>query len=268
MGLNVCLPLVEGRAWKWPGFWVICVWTGHAVHRITVVVKHYVGTTCLSQVCLTSIHFSLHLSSADFFWACICERVKLSYSRWGSFTLFCDIYYSNQFSSVAQSCPTLCNPTDCSMPGLPVHHQLLELTQTSLSRWCHPTISSSVVPFSSWLQSFSASGSFQMSELFASDGQSIGVSASPSVLPMNIQDWFPFDWFDLLAVQGTLKSFLQYHGRWRGHGGEFWQSVVHWRREWQTTSVFLPWEPHELIIIGNQTNSALRCCPFIWELYL
>ena len=121
---------------------------------------------------------------------------------------------------------------------------------------------------SSCLQSFSASVSFQMSEFFASDGQSIGVSASASVLPMNIQDWFPFDWFDLLAVQGTLKSFLQYHGRWRGHGGEFWQSMVHWRREWQTTSVFLPWEPHELIIIGSQTNSALRCCPFIWELYL
>ena len=115
---------------------------------------------------------------------------------------------------------------------------------------------------SSCLQSFSASVSFQMSEFFASDGQSIGVSASASVLPMNIQDWFPFDWFDLLAVQGTLKSFLQYHGRWRGHGGEFWQSMVHWRREWQTTSVFLSWEPHELIIIGSQTNSALRCCPF------
>ena len=60
-----------------------------------------------------------------------------------------------------------------------------------LSRWCHPTISSSVVPFSSRLQSFTASGSFQMSQFFISGGQSIGVSASASVLPMNIQDWFP-----------------------------------------------------------------------------
>ena len=60
-----------------------------------------------------------------------------------------------------------------------------------LSRWCHPTISSSVIPFSSRLQSFPASGSFQTSQLFASGGQSIGVSASVSVLPMNIQDWFP-----------------------------------------------------------------------------
>ena len=80
-------------------------------------------------------------------------------------------------------------------------------------RWCHPTISSSVVPFSSFLQSFPASGSFPMSQFFASGGQSIGVSASASVLPMNIQDWFPFkmDWLDLLAIQGTLKSLLQYH---------------------------------------------------------
>ena len=61
------------------------------------------------------------------------------------------------------------------------------------SQWCHPTISSSVVPFSH-LQSFPASGSFQMSQLFASGGQSIGVSASASALPMNIQDWFPLGW--------------------------------------------------------------------------
>ena len=63
-----------------------------------------------------------------------------------------------------------------------------------LSQWCHPTISSSVIPCSSCLQSFPASRSFQMSQLFASGGQSIGVSASASVLPMNIQDWFPLGW--------------------------------------------------------------------------
>ena len=63
-----------------------------------------------------------------------------------------------------------------------------------LSRWCHPTISSSVVPFSSCLQSFPASGSFPMSQLFASGGRSIGVSASTSVLPMNTQDWSPVGW--------------------------------------------------------------------------
>ena len=80
-----------------------------------------------------------------------------------------------------------------------------------LSRWCHPAISSSVVPFSSYLQSFPASGSFLMSQFFASGGQSIGVSASASVLPVNIQDWFPLGWTDFLAVQGTLKSLLQHH---------------------------------------------------------
>ena len=75
-----------------------------------------------------------------------------------------------------------------------------------LGQWCHPTISSSAIPFSSHLQSFPASGSFQMSQFFASGGQNIGVSASASVLLMNIQDWSPLGWTDLHAVQGTLKS--------------------------------------------------------------
>ena len=81
------------------------------------------------------------------------------------------------------------------------------------SWWCHPTVSSSVIPFSSCLQSFPPSGSFQMSQFFTSGGQSIGISASVSVLPMNIQDWFPLGWtgLDLLAVQGTLNSLLQHH---------------------------------------------------------
>ena len=69
-----------------------------------------------------------------------------------------------------------------------------------LSWWCHPTISSSVVPFSSHLQSFPASGSFPVSQLVASGGQSIGVSASASVLPMNIQDWFPVGWFGWISL--------------------------------------------------------------------
>ena len=73
------------------------------------------------------------------------------------------------------------------------------------SRWCHPTISSSVVPFSSCLQMFLASGSFPMSLFFASDGQSIGVSASASVLPMNIQDWFPSGLTGLISLKGTLS---------------------------------------------------------------
>ena len=79
--------------------------------------------------------------------------------------------------------------------GFPVLYHLLELTQTRPSSWwCHPTISSSVIPFSSCLQSFPASGYFPMSQFFTSDGQSIGVSASASLLSVNIQDWFPLRW--------------------------------------------------------------------------
>ena len=83
------------------------------------------------------------------------------------------------------------------------------------SQWCHSAILSSVIPFSSCPQSLPASGSFPMSQLFSWGGQSIGVSASASVLPMNTQDWSPLgwirSWLDLLAVQGTLKSLLQHH---------------------------------------------------------
>ena len=85
-----------------------------------------------------------------------------------------------------------------------------------LSWWCHLTISSSVVPFSSCLQSFPASGSFPMSQFFTSGGQCIGVSASTSVLPMNIQDWFPLGWIGWISLQSKglkrlLKSLLQHH---------------------------------------------------------
>ena len=81
------------------------------------------------------------------------------------------------------------------------------------SQWCHPAISSSVIPFSSCLQSFPASGAFQMSQFFTSGGQSIGVSDSASVLPMNIQDWFPLGWTGLISLlsTGLFKSLLQHH---------------------------------------------------------
>ena len=77
------------------------------------------------------------------------------------------------------------------------------------SQWCHPTISSSVIPFSSCLKSFPASGSFPMSQFFASGGQNIGASASASVLSMNIQDWFPLGLIGLISLQskGLLRVF-------------------------------------------------------------
>ena len=92
--------------------------------------------------------------------------------------------------SVTQLCPTLWDPMDCSTPGLPYPSPTPRVLNSSpLSWWCHPTILSSVVPFSSFPQSFPASGSFPMSQLFTSGGQRIGVSVSTSVLPMNTQDW-------------------------------------------------------------------------------
>ena len=82
-----------------------------------------------------------------------------------------------------------------------------------LSRWCHPTMSSSAIPFSSCLQSFPASGSFPVTQFFTLGDQSIGVSASTPVLPMNTQDWSPLGWtgWTSLQSQGTLKSLLQHH---------------------------------------------------------
>ena len=116
------------------------------------------------------------------------------------------IYYSVQFSCSVMSeslwphglqharlpCPSP-TPGACS-------------NSCPLSRWCHPSISSSVIPFFSCLQSFPASGSFAMSQFFTSGGQSIGVSASASVLPMNIQDWFPLGWTGWISLQSKEFS--------------------------------------------------------------
>ena len=103
-----------------------------------------------------------------------------------------------QFSSVADSL----RPHGLQHARLPCPSPTPRVQPNSspLSRWCQPTISSFVVPFSSCPQSFPASGSFQMSQFFASGVQSIGVSASTSVLPMNIQDWFPLGWTGRISL--------------------------------------------------------------------
>ena len=109
--------------------------------------------------------------------------------------------------SVAKSCPTLCDPMDCSTPGSPVLHYLLAwicLNSCPLSQWCYLTISSSAAPFSFCLQSFPASESFPRSQLFASAGQSIGASAS--VFPMNIQGWFILRLTGLISLQSKRLS--------------------------------------------------------------
>ena len=123
--------------------------------------------------------FLLELAGPPFpFWSCL-ERYKPSL----------------QFGSVTQSCLTLWpHRLQHARPPCPSPTPRVYSDSCPSSRWCHLTISSSVVPFSSHLQSFPASGSFQMSQFFTSDDQSIGVSASASVLPVNIQDWFPLGW--------------------------------------------------------------------------
>ena len=119
--------------------------------------------------------------------------------------------HETKFSSVTQSCPTRGDPMNCSTPSLPVHHQLPEFTQTHV-HWIGDAIQPShplVVPFSSCPQSLPASESFQMGQLFASGGQSTGVSASTSVLPMNTQDWSPLGWTGWISLKskGLSKVF-------------------------------------------------------------
>ena len=111
------------------------------------------------------------------------------------------IVYQTQLSSVAQSCPTLCNPMDCSMPGLPVHHQLPEFMQTQV-HWVGDAIQPShpLLPFSSCPQSFPASGTFPVSWLFTSGGQSIRASALTSVFSVNIPGWLPLVLSGLISL--------------------------------------------------------------------
>ena len=141
-----------------------------------------------------------------------------------------------QFSSVAQSCPTFWDPMDCSTPGLPVHHQLLEFIQTHV-HWVGDAIqpSHSLWSRSSRLQPFPASGSFQMSHLFASGGQRIGVSASASVLPMNTQDWSPLGWTDWISLQskGLSRVFSNTAVQKHQFFGAVWSGHPVWRLYFQ-----------------------------------
>ena len=115
-------------------------------------------------------------------------------------------FISQSVSSVAQLCPTLCDPMNHAKPPCPSPSPRVYPNWCPLSQWCHSTISSSVVPFSSCLQSFPASGSFPMSQFFTSGGQRTGVSGLTSVLPMNIQDWFPLGWTGWISLQSQGLS--------------------------------------------------------------
>ena len=137
-------------------------------------------------------------------------------NEWRSFIYtqieYCTLYMYYQFSHSLVSDSRTPWTAACHA-SLPVHHQLPEPTQTHPShQWCHPAISSSVIPFSH-LQSFPASGSFPVSQFFTSGGQSIGVSASASVLPMNIQDWFSLGLTGWISLQskGLSRVFSKPH---------------------------------------------------------
>ena len=111
------------------------------------------------------------------------------------------IFSSAQFSCSVMSDSLGPHGLQHSRPPCPSPTPGVYPNSCPLSQWCHPTISSSDIPFSSCLQSFPASGSFQMSQFFTSGGHSIGVSASASVLPKNIQDWFPLRWTSWISLQ-------------------------------------------------------------------
>ena len=123
-------------------------------------------------------------------WACLQEEIS-----------------SVQFSSVTRAWWPFANQwTEHARPPCPSPTPRAYSNSCPLTQGCHPTISWSVFPFSSHIQSFPASRSFQMSQLFASDGQSIGVSASTSVFSMNIQDWFPLGWTGWISLQSKGLS--------------------------------------------------------------
>ena len=126
----------------------------------------------------------------------------------GTWKLSC---HKDQFSSVQFSCSVVSNSLwphglQHARPPCPSPTPRVYSNSCPLSWWCHPTISSSVIPFSSCLQSFQTSGSFPVSQFFTSGGENIGVSASASVLPMNIQDWFPLGWTGWISLQSKGLS--------------------------------------------------------------
>ena len=152
-------------------------------------------------------------------WHFICTPVLLSFGdlqKNDHFTLWIVRSLLQNSSSVQFSCSVM---SDSLWPHEPQHARPpcpsttpgVHPNPCPLSQWCHPTISSSVIPFSSCPQSFPASGSFQMSQLFASGGQSIGVSASTWVLPVNTQDWSPLGWTGWISLQSKSCPQKKFH---------------------------------------------------------
>ena len=152
-------------------------------------------------MCMTHIHSKLFNTIVHFLsggWRLFLSMCYIPKGDQGMLLLFSHSVMSNSL-----------RPHGLQQARLPCSSQSPRVYSNSCtsSWWCHPTILSSVVPFSSCLQSFPASGSFPMSQFFTSSGgQSIGVSASTSVLPVNIQDWFPLGWTDWISLQSKGLS--------------------------------------------------------------
>ena len=151
------------------------------------------------------------------------------------------------FSSVYINCSVMFDSLwphgqQYSRPSCPSPTPRVYSNSCPLSQWSHPTVSSSFIPFSSCLQSFLESWSFQMSQLFSSGGQSIGVSTSTSVLPMNIQDWFPLGWTSRISLQSKELS--------RGFSTPQFKSinflVLSFLHSPTLTSIYDHWKNHRL----------------------
>ena len=127
-------------------------------------------------------------------------------TSWMDFVFSCFQFSSVQFSRSVMSDSLQPHESQHARPPCPSPTPRVHSNSCPSSRWCHPAISSSVIPFSSCRQSLPASGSFPMSQLFTSGGQRIGVSASASVLPMNTQDWSPLGWTSWISLQSKGLS--------------------------------------------------------------
>ena len=173
--------------------WVVCLFS-HWVIRVLYAGYYTLIRYRVKSMLFSSVHYILFFSVAFF------AARKFLILRMHNLSIF--PFLLVQLSSATHSCLTLCDPMDCSTPGFPVHHQLPELAQTHVHRVCD-AIKPSYFLSSPSPPAFNLSTIrvFQMSQFFASGGQSIGVSAPASVLPMNIQDWFPLGWTGLREVR-------------------------------------------------------------------
>ena len=163
--------------------------------------------------CLTSPNLGCLICKMEIIMITIIIRIRIityikyvAYDRPKTVHFFSFSFSFSQFSSVAQLCPTLCNPMQHIRPPCPSPTPRVYPNSCPSSWWCHPAISSSVVPFSSCPQSLPASGSFPMSQLFSWGGQSTGVSASASFPPKKSQDWSPSEWTGWNSMQSKGLS--------------------------------------------------------------